>query len=85
MNGQKEHNKTKSKLLAAVITLLLSLVMLVTASLAWLTISTKPEISGMQVQLFTGKALLISDAEDGEYSQLLNLGDYFICLRGHMA
>jgi hypothetical protein len=77
VNRREEHNKTKTKLFAAVITLLISLVMLVTASLAWLTISTKPEISGMQVQLFTGKALLISDAEDGEYSQLLSLGGYF--------
>jgi hypothetical protein len=65
------------KLISAGIFLAIALVMLVTASLAWFTISTNPEIGGMQVSLYTGRALLLSDRADGEYTELLNLGDVF--------
>ena len=65
------------KLITAGLFLAISLVMLVTASLAWFTISTNPEIGGMQVSLFTGRALLMSETEEGEYTELLNLGDIF--------
>ena len=41
--------------------LLLALVLLGTASLAWFTISTNPEITGIKVNIFTDKAILVSD------------------------
>lgn len=64
------------KLMAAGLSLGLSLVLLASASFAWFTISTNPEISGMQVTLFTDIALLVS--QDGrEYGQVIYLSDEF--------
>lgn len=65
------------KLAAAGLSLLIAIVMLVTASLAWFSLSTNPEIGGMQVSLYTGRALLMSETEDGIYTELLNLGEKF--------
>jgi len=59
------------KLAAAGLSLLIAIVMLVTASLAWFSLSTNPEIGGMQVSLYTGRALLMSETEDGIYTELL--------------
>ncbi len=69
--------KIRSRLIAAGLALAVALIMLVTASLAWLTVSARPEIGGLQVSLFTGKALLISDSENGSYAQTLDLSGHF--------
>jgi len=70
-------NKHATGLISSGIFLLLSVVMLAGASVAWFTISTKPEISGMQVQLYTNQALLVSDSRNGEYVQALDIGAAF--------
>lgn len=70
--------KGKTKLMATAVMLLLSLLMLAGASLAWFTISTSPEISGMQVTVFTNRALLISDTgEIDSFTQSINLSEKF--------
>jgi hypothetical protein len=68
----KQHGK---KLIISGIFLTIAILLLVGASVAWFTISTKPEVGGMQVKLYTDRALLVSDSENGSYGQLLNLGD----------
>ncbi len=69
-------NKTKYKLVMLACVMLVSLVLLVTASFAWYSISTSPEITGLQVTLFTDRALLVSrDGED--YDQAISLTDKF--------
>ncbi len=70
------HTKLNQKLLITGICLLLSVVLLVGASFAWFTVSTSPEISGMQVRLFTDQALLVS-ADGKEYSQYIDLSEQF--------
>ncbi len=64
------------KLVITGLCLLMSVVLLATASFAWFTISSNPEISGMQVRLFTDEALLVS--ADGEtFSQYIDLSEEF--------
>ncbi len=59
-----------TKLFSAALMLALSLVMLVGASLAWFTVSTAPEISGMQVTMYADLDLLISKTgEEGTFFQ----------------
>ncbi len=71
------YSKLNSKLLITGLCLLLSVVLLATASFAWFTLSTSPEISGMQVRLFTDQAVLVSATIDGEYSQYIDLSEAF--------
>ncbi len=59
----------QTKLISAAMTLLLSVVMLTMASFAWFTISTAPEITGMQVSLYTDLDLLVSKTADGTFTQ----------------
>ncbi|NCA74675.1 MAG: hypothetical protein EOM93_07550, partial [Gammaproteobacteria bacterium] len=68
-------NSYRKKLIASGLFLVLAVVTLVGASVAWFTISTRPEIGGLQVSLYANKALLISDSIDGEYGQLLDMDD----------
>ena len=71
--------KFKIKIYLAGLSLLMALVMLVTASVAWFTISTAPEISGIQVGIFGDRTLLLSD--DGEdFEQYIDLSYEFSCL-----
>ncbi len=64
------------KLVITAAALLLSFVLLVSASLAWYSISTAPEISGLSVTLFTDIALQVSD--DGKnFDQSINLSEEF--------
>ncbi len=75
-------NKNKTKLLMAAVMLTLSVVLLAGASLAWFTMSTSPEVTGMQVTLFTDRALLVARDElnaEGEltFDQSISLGDLF--------
>lgn len=70
-------NRHGVKLITAGLYLILAVIMLVGASAAWFTISTKPEIGSIQVQLYTDQALLVSDSSDGDYHQMLNLGETF--------
>ena len=68
--------KFKIKIFLAGLSLLIALVMLVTASVAWFTISTAPEISGIQVGIYGKRTLLLSD--DGEeFVQYLDLSQKF--------
>ncbi len=52
--------KMKSKLMAASVMLVLSIVMMSTASYAWFTISTAPEIKGMTTQVVVNENLEIA-------------------------
>ncbi|NCB52312.1 MAG: hypothetical protein EOM54_10575 [Clostridia bacterium] len=70
-------NKHAAALFTSGMILLLAVIMLTGASVAWFIISTKPEISGMQVQLYTNQALLVSDSRNGEYVQTLDIGASF--------
>ncbi len=71
--------KTKAKLMATATMLLISVVLLAGASLAWFTISTNPEISGMQVILFTDRALVVSKTPDQEdFTQSIDLSEMFM-------
>ncbi len=73
---------TQKKLVATACFLLVSVVVLVSASMAWFTISTNPEITGMTVTLNTDLALLVSDSEDGFYDDSLYIKDVFDYLVG---
>ncbi len=66
-------NMNRSKLISAVIMLVLSVAMLTGASLAWFTVSTAPEISGMQVNMYTDIDLLVSkDGTEGSFTQSIS-------------
>ncbi len=52
--------KTKNKLMAAVAMLVISTLMLTTASYAWFTISTAPEVKGMTAKVVTNENLEIA-------------------------
>ncbi|NCA99337.1 MAG: hypothetical protein EOM70_08180 [Clostridia bacterium] len=64
-----------SRLLLASLSLLLALLMLVGASYAWFSLSTHPEIGGIQVTLYTSRTLLVAASQEGEYGQRLDLSD----------
>ena len=68
--------KYKIKIYLAGISLLMALIMLVTASVAWFTISTAPEISGIQVGIYADRTLLLS-SDNTEYVQYLDLSSKF--------
>jgi hypothetical protein len=51
---------TKKKLMAAVVMLVISAIMLTSASYAWFTISTNPEISGLDTKVVVHEALEIA-------------------------
>ncbi len=73
-------SKQKMSLIATACTLVISIVLLTAASLAWMTISKAPEVSGLQVTLFTDRAILISRDKNGapeEFTQSINLSDLF--------
>ena len=71
--------KLKIKIYLAGISLLMAFVMLVTASLAWFTISTAPEISGIRVGIYGSRTLLLS-SDNTEYVQYLDLSPKFVNL-----
>ncbi len=52
--------KRKQTLIITAVMLIVSVLLLSTASLAWFTMSTAPEVSGLQVTLFTDRALLVA-------------------------
>jgi len=66
----------KRKLLMAGLSLTVAVVMMVTASMAWMTISTKPEISSIQVTLYT-KQTLLSSSNNQNYVQYLDISEQF--------
>ncbi len=71
-------SKQKLSLIATACTLLISMVLLVTASLAWMTISRAPEVSGLRVTLFTDQAILISKDNNPEnFTQSIDLSEMF--------
>ncbi len=65
--------KTKSKLMAALVMLLVSAIMMSTASFAWFTISTAPEISNMKSTVAANGNLEI--ALDAGYTSGENVPD----------
>ncbi len=69
-------HKIKLKMLAMTAIMLASLLLFVTASLAWYSISTSPEVSGLQVTLFTDRALLVS-ADGEDFDQSIDLSEAF--------
>ncbi len=70
--------KRKPSILITTYMLVISILMLATASFAWFTISTSPEISGMQVTLFTDMALQVSmTGEPGTFTQSIDLSECF--------
>ncbi len=56
---------TRKKLMAAVVMLVISAILMTSASYAWFTISTNPEISGMTTQVVTNENLEIALASTG--------------------
>ena len=54
----------KKKIIVSIVALLIAVVMLVGASLAWMTISANPEITNIHATIFGGRTLLLS--LDGE-------------------
>jgi hypothetical protein len=54
---------TKKKLMTAVVMLVISAIMMTTASYAWFTISTNPEIKGLTTQVVTNENLEIALAQ----------------------
>lgn len=54
---------TKKKLMAAVVMLVISAIMMTSASYAWFTISTNPEIKGMKTQVVVNENLEIALAK----------------------
>lgn len=68
--------KNRLKLWAAGGALALALVLLVSSSLAWFTVSTNPEIGGLDVLLYTGKTLQLST--DGvSFDRKIDLSEAF--------
>jgi hypothetical protein len=57
---------TKKKLMAAVVMLVISAIMMTSASYAWFTFSTKPEITDMTTQVVTNENLEIMLATTGD-------------------
>ncbi len=73
--------KYKMKLIMAAVSMGLAVILLVSASLAWLTISTHPEIGGIQVKLFSSRTLLLSrDTEELDFKQYIDLSQDFAYL-----
>ncbi|MBR6522634.1 MAG: hypothetical protein IKT47_08185 [Oscillospiraceae bacterium] len=68
-------NQIKKKLIIAGLSLTISLVMIVSASVAWLTISTAPEVSGIQVSLYTDRTILSSN-NGTNFEQYVKLEDF---------
>lgn len=70
--------KIRTKIFAALMLTLVALVMLVVASVAWFTISTNPEISGMQVSIKAPDRVLVSETgEEDTWEDTLNLSESF--------
>ena len=59
--------KLSRKLLPAIAMLLVSAVMMSTASFAWFSVNTTAEANGMSVTVASAKNILISTAEDGPF------------------
>lgn len=77
-------SNTKSKLIAATALLVVGIVAVVTASVAWFTISTSPEVSGIQVGISADLTLLVSKTEEGDYTQMIDISEelgYFVSLK----
>ena len=53
-------NKIHTKLLSVVITLVLSMVLLISTSYAWLVLSSSPAVAGIQVSIAGGSTVLIA-------------------------
>ncbi len=70
--------KQKVTIVATACMLLLSIVLLATASWAWFTLSSAPEISGMSVTLFADRALLVSKTgEQDDFHQSIDISELF--------
>lgn len=52
--------KSYTKLVAAIVTLIISLTMIVSVSYAWMTISGSPEVNSIQVSIAGGKTILLA-------------------------
>lgn len=74
----------KKKMFIAGMSLAVALILLATASFAWYTISTAPEVSGMQMALYTSRTLLLAPGdgtdtapESDEFTQYISLSPNF--------
>lgn len=73
--------KFKIRIIAAGVSIIAALVLLVSASVAWLTISTKPEVGGIHVGINAQRTLLLSrDTDVLEFNQYIDLTDDFAYL-----
>lgn len=73
--------KFKTKIFIAGVSLLLAVLLLVGASLAWLTISTAPEVTGIKVGVKAQRTLLLSrDTTVLDFQQYIDLTDDFAYL-----
>ena len=73
--------KFKMKLIAAGVSVTVALVLLVSASFAWFTTSTAPEISGIHIGIKAQRTLLLSrDTETLDFNQYIDLTDDFAYL-----
>lgn len=77
MRKTRDRGGGKSKLIYTGIALLVTLTVLALGSYAWLTLSTNPEISGINIAVNADRAILVStDNENFSHSEELNLESY---------
>ena len=66
----------KPKIIATLVILIIAIVMLVTASVAWFSISTNPEITGMQVGIHAPDRLLLS-VDNENWTENIDISEQF--------
>lgn len=76
-------NKNARKLIPAVAMLLVSASMLSTASYAWFSMNGTVKATGMQVKVQAPASLLISETENGTYSDVYNINEQNPKTLGH--
>ena len=64
MANDRAENRIKAKLFVTALSLTIAMLMLVGATYAWITISTNPEITGMRVNIYAKRTILISDTDN---------------------
>ena len=69
-------NKSR-KVFVSAVSLLIVAALLVSASFAWFTISTNPEITGLRLSVYGDESLLLSESADGDFGRELDLSDAF--------
>lgn len=68
-----DYTEAKRKMTLALLALVMAVALLSVATYAWFTLSTNPEITGMNFTVSAQKSILISDELNGEYGKYLPL------------